>query len=180
MKGRPSAGKMKALWLERKARYLHRGQREQHQKTREEILPRTSPRTYRKLRRRRWKADGTKQPRIRAVVKDPGHGSQSGTVGLPDFKIVKVGGRKTPIVKLDWNGSPPTKPHDTHMRTADAQYYRRKVKARGHKVGRLNGAQRLAAFARIYWWKLGGASGGKYPSWDPLHRVPVDANTPPL
>lgn len=54
-----------------------------------------------------------------------------------------------------------------HPSFAHAGAQRRAVRWLGHKVGRLNGAQRVQWYA----WSLWKAY-GLFPSWDPLHRHP--------
>lgn len=57
----------------------------------------------------------------------------------------------------------------THPKEAHVNFATRRVKYRGHKIGRLSGVTRKEHLALHIFLQT-----GFYPAWDPLHRVPVE------
>lgn len=111
-----------------------------------------------------------RQSPLRQRLKKPAPWPIAG-VGFPYILVATGGGRANPP---HWHSFPPLRINPPINQANDRRALwtkeRRVVLAEGHKVTRLKGDRRLAAWARMFYFKNGQAG---YPIWDPDHRTPV-------
>jgi hypothetical protein len=169
MRGRKNHGVRQALYAKRHRRYVRRTHRFNKSGGKRYSRPGPYPRYSRKTH---WIMPPwpVKSKPLRMYVKRatpwpllPGHPS-------PVFRRGATGRAHPPR----WYVIPSLRHVGLHGRQnlqfALVGKVRRKVYVHKHKVPRLNGERRQAAWARMFYWKNGQAG---YPSWDPLHRTPV-------
>lgn len=120
--------------------------------------------------------DGSQQQPLHKLLKKPRSGANA-VDPYYAFDVTPAHYRVPPSVHFkihhdEWNTS--------HQKYNIINFFNRTQAYRGHKLDRMNGFQRKCWFA-VVWantYRLYISGISEWPSWDPLHRTPVNDTSP--